>query len=75
MLSDSTIQQKYSASHVSNDRRNSNFLVIVLGFPSGSEESACNVGKVGSIPGLGSVSLGWRRKWLPAPVFWPEEFH
>jgi len=53
VLSDSTVQQKYSASHVSNERSNSNFLVIVLGFPGGSEESACNVGEVGSIPGLG----------------------
>ena len=20
-------------------------------------------------------SLGWRREWLPTPVFWPGEFH
>ena len=42
-----------------------------MGFPCGSagKESACNVGDLGSIPGLG------RREWLPTPVFWPGEFH
>ena len=35
------------------------------GFPggSGSKESACNAGELGSIPGSG------RREWVPTPVF------
>ena len=39
-----------------------------LGFPYGSagEESICNAGELGSIP-------GWER--LPTPVFCPTEFH
>ena len=47
-----------------------------LGFPGDSvgKESACNVGDLGSIPGLGR-SPAWRREWLPTPVFWPAEFH
>ena len=42
-----------------------------LGFPGGSdgEESACNAGDLGSIPGSG------RREWLPTPVVLPGEFH
>ena len=45
------------------------------GFPCGSagKESACNVGDLGSIPGLGRFP--WRRKRLPTPVFWPREMH
>ena len=45
-----------------------------MGFPGGSagKESACNVGDLGSIPGLGR-SPGRER--LPTPVFWPGEFH
>ena len=41
-----------------------------MGFPCGSagKESACNVGDLGLIPGLG------RRERLPTPVFWPGEF-
>ena len=31
------------------------------------KESACNVGDVGSIPGLGRPP--WRRAWQPTPVF------
>ena len=44
-----------------------------MGFPSGSvgEESACNAGDVGSIPG----KIPWRRTRLPTPVFLPGEFH
>ena len=44
---------------------------------SDSEESACNVGDLGSIPGLGRHGL--RRVWQPTEVFllgespWPEE--
>jgi len=34
--------------------------------------SACNMGDLGSIPGL---NIPWRRERLPTPVFWPEEFH
>ena len=44
-------------------------------FPGGSEvkASACNVGDLGSIPGMGR-SL-WRRKWQPTPVFLLGESH
>ena len=44
-------------------------------FPHGSagKESACNVGDLGSIPGLGR-SPGEGND-LPTPVFWPGEFH
>ena len=45
------------------------------GFPCGStgQESACNSGDLGLIPGLGRFP--WRRERLPIPVFWPGEFH
>ena len=45
-----------------------------MGFPGGSDskESACNVGDLGSIPGL--VRSPGEGK-LPTPVFWPGEFH
>ena len=48
------------------------FSAWFLGFPGGSAgtESACNVGDLGSITGLGRS-----RGWLPTPVFWPGEFH
>jgi len=48
---------------------------VFLGFPCSSvaKESACNVGDLGSIPGLGKIP--WRRERLPTPVFWPGEFH
>ena len=39
---------------------------------SDDKESACNVGDLGLIPGLGR-SPG--EKWLPTPVFLPGEFH
>ena len=47
---------------------------VFLGFPCGSagEESACNAGDLGSIPGL---PRSRRRERLPTPVFWPGEFH
>ena len=43
------------------------------GFSGGSvaKESACNVGNLGSIPGLGRFP--WRRKWQPTSL--PGEFH
>ena len=49
---------------------------VFLSFPCGSagKESACSVGDLGSIPGLGR-SLAGRRERLPTPVFWPREFH
>ena len=49
---------------------------VFLGFPGGSagEESNCNVGDLGLIPGLGR-SPGEGNGWLPTPVFWPGEFH
>ena len=51
---------------------------IPRGFLDGSagKEYACNTGDAGdvsSIPGLGRSP--WRRKWQPAPVFLPREFH
>ena len=44
-------------------------IIVFLGFPCGSagKESACNVGDLGSIPGLGRFP--WRRGWLPTPIF------
>ena len=38
----------------------STFVLVVLGFPGGSDskESACNVGDLGSIPGLGRCPGG-----------------
>ena len=45
------------------------------GFPGASagEESSCNAGDLGSMPGLGRFP--WKRERLPTPVFWPGEFH
>ena len=45
------------------------------GFPCGStgKESACDLGDLGSIPGLGGFP--WRRERLPSPAFWPGEVH
>ena len=47
----------------------------MAGFLGGSDgkESAGNAGDPGSIPGLGRFP--WRRKWQPAAVFLPGEFH
>ena len=44
-------------------------------FPGGlaGKESACNVGDLGSIPGLGRCP--GEGKGLPTPVFWPGEVH
>ena len=56
------------------------FVLIMCGFAmlrfsggSAGQESACNVGDLGSTPGLGRFP--WRRERLPTPVFWPGEFH
>ena len=48
---------------------------VFLGFPCGSavEESACNVGDLGSIPGLGRSPGEGKR--LPTPVFLSGESH
>ena len=48
---------------------------VCSGFPWGSagKESACNVGDLGLIPGLGRYP-GARER-LPTPVFWPGKFH
>ena len=45
-----------------------------LGFPYGSagKQPVCNVGDLGSIPGLGRSP--WRSKWQPTPVFLPGKF-
>ena len=40
---------------------------------SDGKESACNAEDPGWIPGLRRSFGG--REWLPAPVFWPGEFH
>ena len=47
--------------------------MCLLAFPCGSasKESACNVGDLGLIPGLGS-SPG---EGYPLQYFWPGEFH
>ena len=47
---------------------------IPLSGGSERKESACNVGDLGSIPGLVG-KMPWRRERLPIPVFWPGEFH
>ena len=49
--------------------------MLISGFPGGSagKESTCNVGDLGSIPGVGKIP--WRRERLPTPVFWLGEFH
>ena len=44
-----------------------------LNFGSEGKESACNVGDVVSVPGLGKTR--WRREWLPTPVFFLGELH
>ena len=48
-------------------------LAVIFCFPGGSEgnESACNAGDSGLIPGSGRSP--WRRKWQPTPVFLPRE--
>ena len=38
-----------------------------------SKKSACNMGDLGTIPGLGRFP--WRREWIPTPLFLPGEFH
>ena len=45
-----------------------------MGFPGGSDskESACNVGDLGLIPGLGQSPGGGA--WQPTPEFLPGEF-
>ena len=52
---------------------------VFLGFPCGlaGKESTCNVGDLGSIPGLGSLGwkIPWRRERIPTLLFWPGEFH
>ena len=47
----------------------------ILGLPCGSagKESACNMGDLGLIPGLGRFC--WKRERLPTPIFWLGEFH
>ena len=40
---------------------------------SAGKASTCNVGDLGSIPGLGRFP--WRRESLPTLIFWPREFH
>ena len=46
---------------------------VFLGFPcsSAGKESTCNVGILGSTPGVGKFP--WRRERLPTLVFWPGE--
>ena len=49
------------------------YILVDLGFPDGSDgqESTCNVGDLGLIPGWGRAP--WRRAWQPTPGFWPGE--
>ena len=47
--------------------------ILGLQYKFAGKESTCNVGDLGSIPGLGRFP--WRRERLPTPVFWPGEFH
>ena len=49
--------------------------VMTFGLPHRSlgEESACNAGDQGSIPGSGGFL--WRGKWQSTPVFLPGESH
>ena len=51
------------------------YFEIREGFPGGSdgEESACNAGDQGSIPGSGRFP--WRREWLPTLVILPGKSH
>ena len=51
------------------------FLLLVNDFPCGSagKESACNVGDLGQIPGLGRCPGKGKR--IPTPISWPGEFH
>ena len=51
----------------------SSALLLVFSCGSSGKESACNVGDLGSMPGLGRFP--WRREQLPTPLFWPGEFH
>ena len=37
------------------------------------KESACNLGDLDLIPGLGRFP--WRSEQLPTLAFWPEKFH
>ena len=48
---------------------------VFLGFPAGPDgkESVCDVGDLGSIPGL--VRIPWRRERLPTSVLRPGESH
>ena len=49
--------------------------VFNKGFSGGSngKESACHVGDLGLIPGLGRTP--WRTAWQPTPAFLPGELH
>ena len=54
--------------------------MVQRGFSGGSDgqESACNAGDLGLIPGFDPWvvrKISWRREWLPTPVFLPGEFH
>ena len=56
-------------------------LSYIMDFPGGSigKEFACSVGDLGLISGRPRIfswvgKIPWRRKQIPTPVFWPEEF-
>ena len=63
------------ASHVKGLRFKTRLKETFGGFPhiSVGKESACYVGDLGSIPGLGRFP--WRRKWQPTPLFLSGESH
>ena len=50
---------------------------VFMGFPGSSdgEESVCNAGDLGSVPGLGRSPGEGEENWLPTPVFRPGEVH
>ena len=50
-------------------------ITLYKGFPGDADckESACNMGDLGSIPGLGRFPGGGHGN--PTPVFWPGECH
>ena len=70
-----TASGPHTASTLKGDRRGSGSFQhsVVMSCGSAGKESACNVGDLGSIPGLGRFP--WRRERLPISVIWAGQFH